>query len=331
MKLVQVLPALLLWLVVLVRLIGLRAGWKPGILAAMAFVATGSTLNIDPIYLTVDGWLGSRNALNLIVHVAIGLGMTELSRLVLAATGAAQSIWRSLVAVGGVLVAGQIILLTVANTSVSATNLTDFYGELPAIIWYQSLFFLWIGAITAFTGVASLRRDRQTESRLFRVGFDIIAMSCMVGVAAVGVKLFLIAVAAFGVAENVAAVVHSGYRLLIALTLVGFAAGFALPAYQRVRDHWRDKFWLEETLTKLAPIVERLVETDAGARAGVSSRLGVDVGEPRERLYRWLIFLADVRADSPSLLTEPENEVLKEIEEKVAPSGSLVTRITSST
>lgn len=329
MKLVQVLPAIILWSVVLVRLIGLRGGWKPGILVAMAFVATGSTLNVDPVYLMVDGWLGSRNALNLIVHIAIGVGMTELSRLMLVATGASRSIWRCLVATAGALVGGQIVLLIFADTYGSATNLTEAYGSLPAIIWYQSLFFLWIGAITAFTGVASLQRDRQLESRLFRIGFDIIAASCIVGVAAVGAKLFLIAFAASGTADSVAEIVHSCYRLLIAATLIGFAAGFALPAYQRVRDQLKEKLWLDQALFQLTPIVERWVDTDAGSRAGVSSGLGVDVGEPRERLYRWVIFLSDVRADSPDHLTKCENTVLQEIEEKIAPSGSLVTKITS--
>jgi len=329
MKLVQILPAIILWSVVLVRFVGLRAGWKPGILLAMAFVATGSTLNVDPIYLEVDGWLGSRNVLNLVVHIAIGVGMTELSRLMLAATSANRSIWRSLVATGGVLVGGQIVLLMLADTSGSATNLTESYGSLPAIIWYQALFFVWIGVITAFTGAASLRRDRQPESRLFRVGFDIIAGSCIVGVVAVGAKLLLIGLAAYGTAHSVAEIMHSIYRLLIATTLVGFAVGFALPAYQRVGDYLKEKRWLDQALHQLRPMVERLVETDAGVRAGVASGLALEVGDPRERLYRWLIFLGDVRADSPDQLSKRENALLKEIEEKIAPSGSLVTKITS--
>lgn len=150
MKLLQILPALVLWSVVVTRIIGLRFGWKSGILRAMVLVSIGTTLNIDPAYSVVDELLGNRNILNLIVHVALGLGMTELSRLIVAATDASIPRWRLLVLMGGVLAVAQAALLFSTRTPGSATNFTDVFARDPAIAWYQGLFFSWIGLITAW-------------------------------------------------------------------------------------------------------------------------------------------------------------------------------------
>lgn len=323
MKLLQILPAAILWAVVLTRVVGLRFGWKPGILNAMVLVAVGTTLNIDSVYLVVDSWLGNRNILNLVVHVSLGLGMTELSRLIVSATGASRVLWRLLVAVGAALIGFQTVLLLNAETPQSATNFTDVFAGIPEIAWYQGLFFAWIGLITAYTGVECMRRDRAGENPVFRVGFDIIATSCFVGVWAVALKLLLIVQELIGVQNSLEEIAYVGYRTLIALTLLGFAVGFGLPAYSRGRKQMATRTQLREALVKLAPTVTRLLGTEPGRQAGQAAALSLGSQSSRERLYRWIIFLDDIRMDHPELLSAAENHLLDDIEATFAERGPL--------
>ncbi|MBO1269508.1 hypothetical protein [Arthrobacter cavernae] len=321
MKLLQILPALILWSVVITRIIGLKFGWKPGILKAMVLVSIGTTLNIDAVYLAVDAGLGHRNILNLVVHVALGLGMTELSRLIVAATGASNARWRLLVLVGIGLAGAQAALLFSTGTPGSATNFTDVFAGIPAIAWYQGLFFAWIGLITAYTGVECLRRNRAGETASFRIGFDIIAVSCFVGVLAVATKLLLVAQEAAGAENSVSDIVYVGYRVLIALTLIGFAVGFALPAYHRGRQQWTDRARCRSALVRLQPIVSRLLETDAGQQAREAAALSLRPRSSQDQLYRWVIFVDDIRIENPELLSAEEVDLLDDIEARIARRG----------
>ncbi|AFR31422.1 hypothetical protein [Arthrobacter sp. Rue61a] len=321
MKLLQILPALILWTVVLTRIVGLRFGWKPGILTAMVLVATGTTLNIDAVYVSLDSWMGDRNILNLVVHAVLGLGMTELSRLIAAATGAPRTRWQALLVAGIALVAVQAVLLLTADTPNSATNFTDVFAGDLSIAWYQGLFFTWIGLITAYTGVECHRRNRSGETTSFRVGFDVIAASCFVGVLAVATKLMLVAQEATGVENGLADALYVGYRALIALTLVGFAVGLALPAYQRVREQSASRSRQRTALARLQPIVGRLLATEAGTRAGEAAALSMHHRSTKDQLYRWIIFIDDIRVENPGLLSPEELKLLDDIEASIAESG----------
>ena len=175
----------------IVRLAGLRFGWKPGVLPGMAAVAAGATLNIDQVYLSVDSLLGERNLLNLIVHLFMGAGMTELSRLLLKATGRADDGGRqvrALIGMGIVLGLIQATLLLVSDTEGSATNFTDTFASIPTIAPYQASFFAWIGIVLGYTGVECLRRDKSGESRGFGIGLGIVSAGCLAGVGAVAAK-----------------------------------------------------------------------------------------------------------------------------------------------
>jgi hypothetical protein len=321
MKLLQILPALILWSVVITRIIGLRFGWKPGILTAMIPVSIGTTLNIDPVYLTVDAWLGDRNILNLVVHIVVGLGMTELSRLIVAATGASNARWRLLVLAGVALSVAQASLLLATETPGSATNFTDVFAGIPAIAWYQGLFFAWIGLITAYTGFECLRRNRTGETASFRIGFDITAVSCFIGVLAVAIKLLLVAQEATGTENSVSDTAYVGYRALIAITLTGFAVGFALPAYHRGRQQWTYRARIRNALMRLEPIVGRLLETDAGHRAREAAALSLRPRSSKDQLYRWVIFIDDIRVENPELLSADEIELVDNIEARIAHPG----------
>lgn len=316
----QALPALVLWTVVVIRLLGLRFGWKPGILPAAALVAVSYSLNIDQVYLAVDGFLGGRNLLNLIVHVLLGAGLTELSRLILQATGRSHRQWRVLLGMGLALGVLQTTLLIIADTVGSATNFTDTFGHLPAVALYQASFFAWLGMILGYTGVESLRRNRVAESRTFGIGIDIMAFGCLTGVLVAVMKMVLLGYAMADM--DAPGGMYVFYRLCVAGTVIGFSIGFILPGYGRIRAGYAARGERAKALDALRPIVRRLAETPEGQRSIGAANIDMEARSSGTQLYRWLIFIGDIRVLDPELLSEQEKDMVDEIDRNFEQPGT---------
>ncbi|UWX97758.1 hypothetical protein N2K95_03480 [Arthrobacter zhaoxinii] len=320
----QMLPAAALWTVVIIRLVGLRFGWKPGILPGMAAVAVGATLNIDQIYVFVDSLLGERNLLNLIVHLFMGAGMTELSRLLLKATGRSDDDggrhMKALIGMGIVMAVIQTALLLVSDTPGSATNFTDAFASIPTIAPYQASFFAWIGVVLGYTGVACLRRDKSGESREFGRGLGVVSAGCGAGVGAVLMKMLLIGLEYSGVEASFA--LYIGYRVLIALTLLCFAAGFAVPSSARMKTAAAARRRRAGDLDALRPIVRRLATTDEGKRAMDAANVSLNARTSKTQLYRWFILIGDIRVLRPGLLSPEEVHVIDEIGTRIEDNGT---------
>lgn len=325
----QTLPVLILWVVVIVRVIGLRYGWKPGILPAVAAVALSATLNIDQVYLAVDGLLGGWNFLNLIVHLLMGVGMTVLSVLLLQATGRANRNKRLLIVVGFVLAMVQMVLLAVSHTEGSATNFTDVFGAIPTVALYQVSFFAWVGIVVGYTGVECLRRDSQGESRSFSIGFDIVGFGCLAGLAAVTVKMILIWIEVANMDPDHKSALYVAYRVMVALTIVCFAIGFMLPSYARIQSAVRAHKTRLEALETLKPIVERLMDTPEGKRSMGAANITAGKSTSKTQLYRWFIFIGDIQVLDCGLLSPEETEIIDEIGKKIEHNGSPIQRTTA--
>ncbi|MCC3295878.1 hypothetical protein LJ756_14755 [Arthrobacter sp. zg-Y411] len=320
----QMLPAAALWTLVVIRLIGLRFGWKPGILPGIAAVATGATLNIDQVYLYVDSLLGERNLLNLIVHLIMGAGMTELCRLLLKATGRTDDDGgrhiRVLVGLGIVLAVIQTTLLLVSDTPGSATNFTDAFASIPTIAPYQASFFAWIGVVLGYTGIECLRRDKAGESREFGIGVRILSAGCLAGVGAVAVKMLLIGMEFFGMQAPFG--LYIGYRILMALTMLGFAVGFAVPSYARMKTAAAARRRRAEDLDALRPIVRRLMTTCEGTRALEAANVSLAARTSKTQLYRWFILIGDIRVLEPGLLSPEETRIVDQIGRRIEDTGT---------
>lgn len=318
----QTLPALVLWVVVIIRLLGLRFGWKMGILPASAAVAMGATLNIDQVYLAVDHFLGNWNLLNLIVHLLMGAGLTELSRLLLQATGRSNRHVKTLVGLGVALSIVQVTLLAVSDTAGSATNFTDTFAGSPTAALYLASFFAWIGIVLGYTGVECLRRDNTGESRSFGIGIDIVSAGCMAGVSAVLVKMLLIGMGILAIEAAYKPGMYIGYRILIALTIVCFAVGFILPTFGRIKEDFATRKNRAEALNTLRPIVRRLAETPEGKRSMDAANICLKASTSKTQLYRWFILIGDIRVLDSNLLSLQETETIDEIGRKIEHNGS---------
>ncbi|MET3172951.1 UNVERIFIED_ORG: hypothetical protein ABIB52_000779 [Arthrobacter sp. UYCu721] len=327
----QTLPALILWVVVAIRLIGLRFGWKLGILPAMTMVAMGASLNIDEVYLAVDPLLGGWNLLNLIVHLLMGAGMTELSRLLLQASGRAgraNKHVKILIATGFVLALVQVALLAVSGTQGSATNFTDTFGSIPTVALYSATFFAWIAIVLGYTGVECLRRDNSGESRSFTIGFKILSVGCLAGLAAISVKMLLIGLELAGIQAGYMPALYLAYRILIALTIVGFAVGFMLPSYGRIKEAFAARRKRAQALDTLRPIVRRLAQTPEGKRSMDAANINLNARTSKVQVYRWFIFIGDIRVLGPDLLSAQETRIIDEIGKGIEHYGS-TTRYTA--
>lgn len=320
MTLLQILPVLILWAVVAIRLLGMCFGWKAGIMPAVSLIALGATLNIDSVYVAVDRHLGGWNLLNLIVHLLMGMGMTELSRLLLRVTGRSNHV-RTLISIGAVLAVMQIALLVVSDTEGSAASFTDTFGGIPTIALYQASFFAWFGIITGYTGMKTLRRNRRGESRRFRIGFDMLSAGCMGGVMAAGIKMLQIGLEIGGSDAGHSDSLVTGYRILLALMIVGFAVGFILPSYGRMKETLRSRTVCAADLSALRPIVGRLMQTPEGRRSMGAARISLEARASKAQLYRWFIFIGDIRVLDPALLSPQESTIIDEIGKRIEHNG----------
>lgn len=324
MTYLQVLPVLVLWAVVAIRVLGLRFGWKPGVLPAVSAVALAGTLNIDPVYLAVDQALAGRNVLNVLIHLLVGAGMTDLSRLLLQVTGRGRQV-KVLLAVGLVLGTAQIVLLAVSDTRGSAASFTDTFGHIPAIAGYQATFFGWFAMICGYTCFEMMRRNRSGESRAFRIGFDVLGAACLAGVAAAVLKMVQIGIELNGITDS-GGPQAVAYQVLLALMILGFAVGFILPSSERIKATFRARRRHAQDIAELRPIVARLVQTPQGRRSLGAAQIFLGDRPSKAQLYRWFIFIGDVRVLQPALISPHETAIIDEIGTRIEHNGSTVQR-----
>jgi len=128
--------------------------------------------------------------------------------------------------------------------------------------------------------------------------------------------------AAFGVNGDFEQVLYVGYRALIATTIVGFAAGFILPSYGRVRHGLCARRNRARDLGTLRPLVLRLVETEEGRRAVEAAKVSLDDRNSRMQLYRWFILVSDIRVLHPELLSAREHQLVDEIGKRIEQPGT---------
>lgn len=324
MTLLQVLPVVILWVMVGIRLVGLRFGWKPDILPALSIVALGVTLNVDAVYLTIDQYLGNRNLLNLIVHLLMGLGMTVLSRLLLHVTGRSSRYVNGLLGAGVIFAAAQVLLFLVSDTRGSAEDFTATFGGLPTIALYQAAFFAWFGVIAGYTGMKTLRRDRCGESDTFRIGFNVLSAGCWMGVLAAVLKMVQICTEILDSTRTYEGALDVVYHVFIALMTLGFAIAFILPSSGRIKLALAARRETAEDLDTLRPIVRRMSATPEGQRAMNATQISLDARTSRTQLYRWFIVIGDIRVLNSDLLSAQEIQIIDKIGNRIERRGSKV-------
>lgn len=324
MTLLQVLPVTILWVMIGIRLVGLRFGWKRSMIPPLFIVTLGVTLNVDALYLALDPLLGGRNLLNLIVHLLMGLGMTVLSRSLLQATRGSNRHINGLIGAGVILAAVQSILFLISDTRGSAEDFTATFGGIPTIALYQATFFAWFGIIAGYTGVKTLRRNRCGESDAFRIGFNVLSAACLMGVSAAIMKLVEICTELLDGARTYEGALDVVYHVFIALMTLGFAIAFILPSSGRIRTALALRRQNAQSLDELRPILRRLASTPEGQRAMDATHISLDARTSSAQLYRWFIVIGDIRVLNSDLLSANDLQIIDKVGNRIERRGSKV-------
>ena len=118
----------------------------------------GLLLNIDPVYLIADGWLGGANLGDLLANTAIIVGVSSFARGVAKAADGSSPIAR--VVLGPYVLVGVVVISAAAfsmiKTTGSSTRFMFDYGDQPAAAVYSGVQHLYFGLVTLAMAVVCI-------------------------------------------------------------------------------------------------------------------------------------------------------------------------------
>jgi hypothetical protein len=313
---IQVLIATSVWLAVvgLVILRGQGAADRSTIYAT-ASVGVGVALNITPLYLEVDAWLGGHNFTDLIANTAIIFGMSALARAVALASD--QQIWLSRIVLGPrttwltvaftVVAVSSIAFSLIEMDGTSAHFMID-YGDQPATALYSGVQHVYFGAVTASLAVICAREAMRVRGAkrlatiVLMLGGAIQTLSCL--------DVLIMDVSHVAGNEAVLRTAQTFYDYVNGISFLLITAGFVLLPLGRLVDHRREN-------ARAAQLVQAL--TPAWKRARTLKPLGPTIEKSDDHasaLYRLIIEVRDVQATlGPGLgLSADETAALDEAE-----------------
>lgn len=293
---IQVLIAASVWLAVigLLALRGQGAADRSTIYAT-ASVGVGVALNITPLYLAVDAWLGGRNLTDLLANTAIVFGMSALARAVTLASD--QHIWLSKVLLGPratwLAVAFTVVAFSALAFSqidmhgTSARFMID-YGDQPASAMYSGVQHVYFGAVTASLAIVCAREARNVDGAkriatiVLMLGGALQAISCL--------DVLVMDISHVAGNERVLRLAQTVYDYVNGISFLLITAGFVLLPLGRLLDARKDR-------KRSAQLVETL--SPAWKRARALKPLGPAVEQSFDHgpaLYRLIIEVRDVQA-----------------------------------
>lgn len=293
---IQILIAASVWMAVigLVVLRGHGAADRSTIYAT-ASVGVGLALNISPLYMAVDAWLGGRNLTDLIANTAIIFGMSALARAV--ARASSEQMWLSRIVLGPRTAWFAVAFTVVAISAVafsqiemrgtSALFMID-YGDQPATALYSSVQHVYFGAVTASLAIICAREAMRVRgAKLFgtivlMLGGALQAFSC--------VDVLIMNFSHVAGNEAILSTAQTIYDYVNGTSILLITAGFVLLPLGRLVDRRHEN-------ARAAQLVQVL--TPAWKRARLLKPLGPTVEKSDDHssaLYRLIIEIRDVQA-----------------------------------
>lgn len=143
------------------------------------FFAVSISLNIDALYLVVDGALGSRNFGTLASDLFLVVGTGFLAGGVVRSLGVRSARAHAPLAVGTVLAGTALVIaFTRINTHTSSTHfMLDYGNQLPAAV-YSMVEYTFIALTLAFTGIVCVRRMDEAQTGEDRFGLVLMVIGC---------------------------------------------------------------------------------------------------------------------------------------------------------
>lgn len=271
---------------------------------ASVLISVSMVLNIDPIYLRADGWVGGRNYADLGANLLLLAGVYFLARAIHRAAQPASDGRRSSydVSAKAGLVGTAIsatILFTLIDAPVTSTSFMRDYGGQWAAGLYSAGQYLYIGAVMAAAGWTCVRFRKAWTTGIYSVAFALVGLGCLFAVLFVVNVLLLDALHVLGMFEALSA--FSGtYAVLNSATFLFLCTGMALPPASRKVTAMYETARTSSVLAGLEPVWGRAV----AGNAGLTLDLGVVPKRPdrrRSELHRMIVEIQDSLARDPEV------------------------------
>ena len=250
----------------------------------------GLLLNIDPVYLIADRWVGGANLADLLANTAIIVGVAAFARGVAKAADGSSRIAR--VVLGPYVLVGVVVISAAAfamiKTTGSSTRFMLDYGDQPAAAVYSGVQHLYFGLVTLAMAVvcigqlASVRGFTRTATIVLLIGSLGQTLTCIVVV--------VMDVSHVAGNESLLRLGQHFYDYGNSLSIVLIAAGLVMLPSARFLDSRRTNAQIAWLVEELGPAWSRALEAKSSGPKVEPS------GDQESVLYRQLIEIRDAQA-----------------------------------
>lgn len=250
----------------------------------------GLLLNIDPVYLIVDGWLGGANLADLLANTAIIVGVAAFARGVAKAADGSSPIAR--VVLGPYVLVGVVIISAAAffmiKTTGSSTRFMFDYGDQPAAAVYSIVQHLYFGLVTLAMAVVcvgqlpNVRGFMRTSTVVLLVGSLGQALTCIV--------VIVMDVSHVAGNESLLRLGQYVYDVTNDLSIVLIAAGLVMLPSARFFNARRTNAQIARLVEELSPAWSRALEARSSGPTVEPS------GDQESVLHRQLVEIRDAQA-----------------------------------
>lgn len=293
---IPILVSALMWMLLASLLILRRGRDERSITYAALTIAVAMTLNIDPVYETLDGLAGGTNLVTLAADLALMVGIFFLGRAVNRASDHQPRVVQRILGRPTLMIAFAcaIVAFFLIDRGTTTTNFMVHLGMQPSAATYSIIHFLYYGSVLAAMAVLSARQVRVSEG-VQRLPSISLLLGSILGVilAAVIITMDLTHVA--GNLDLLTAV-SIAYGPLNLLTFFFLCLGFASqPAAHTLQARSR-----ERRTRMLVRELEPLWGAATAVRPGISQNetAAFHADEPETLLHRHVVEIRDAMIDT---------------------------------
>jgi hypothetical protein len=273
-------------------------GKDTSILWASVLISVSMVLNINPIYLLADVWVGGRNYADLLLLTGVYFLARAIHRAAQPASYGRKSSYDVLAKAGlaGAAISATILFILIDAPATSTSFMRDYGGQWAAGL-YSAGQYLYVGAVMATAGWTCVRFRKAWATGIYTVAFALVGLGCLSAVLLVVDVLALDALHVLGMVKALSAL--SGiYAVMNSATFVFLCTGMALPPASRKVAAIYETARTSSVLAGLEPVWGQAV----AGNAGLTLDLGVVPKRPdrrRRELHRMIVEIQDSLARDP--------------------------------
>ena len=298
----EIIAAVLMVGLTLIVIASRGQGKDTSILWASVLISISMVLNINPVYLLADAWLGGRNRADLGANLLLLTGVYFLARAIHRAARPASNgkkssydVWAKVGLIGAATSATTLFILV--DAPITSTSFMLDYGGQWAAGLYSAGQYIYIGAVMATAGWTCLRFRKSWTTGIYTAAFALVGLGCLSAVLLVVDVLVLDALHVLGMVEAFSAM--SGiYAVVNSATFVFLCTGLALPPASRKVTAIYETARTSSVLARLEPVWRQAV----AGNAGLTLDLDVVPERPdrrRRELHRMIVEIHDSLARDP--------------------------------